>query len=61
MGKAKTVRLEKKTEKKGVSFAPVKGSEKTIDVDLVLIAAGFVGAESYVAQAFKTELNERFL
>lgn len=58
--KAKTVRLEKKVDKNGgVSFAHVKGSEKTIDVDLVLIAAGFVGAESYVSQAFKIELNDR--
>ena len=58
--KAKTVRLEKKVDKNGaISFAHVKGSEKTIDVDLVLIAAGFMGAESYVTQAFKIELNER--
>ena len=57
--KAKTAKLEKKTDKTGVAFVPVKGSEKTIDVDLVLIAAGFVGAEAYVTQAFKTELNER--
>ena len=58
--KAKIVKLEKKVDKSGTaSFGHVKGSEKIIDVDLVLIAAGFVGAESYVAQAFKVDLNER--
>jgi glutamate synthase (NADPH/NADH) small chain len=60
VAKAKIVKLEKKVDKNGVvSFAPMKGSEKTIDVDLVLIAAGFLGAQSYVAQAFKVELNNR--
>ncbi len=60
VAKAKIVKLEKKIDKSGaVSFAPMKGSEKTIDVDLVLIAAGFLGAQSYVAQAFKVELNNR--
>ena len=28
-------------------------------MDLVLIAAGFLGAENYVAKAFGVELNER--
>ena len=31
---------------------PVKGSEETIPADLVLIAAGFTGAEDYVIDAF---------
>lgn len=58
--KAKIIKLEKKNDKNGaIILAPLKGSEKTIDVDLVLIAAGFVGAESYVTQAFKLVLNER--
>ena len=30
-----------------------------IAADLVLIAAGFLGSESYVADAFKTELDPR--
>lgn len=38
---------------------PVKGTEKEIDVDLVLIAAGFIGCEPKVAKAFGVKLNER--
>ncbi len=35
------------------------GSEKTLDADLVLIAAGFLGAQKYVADEFGVVLNER--
>ena len=42
-----------------MTMVPVKGSEKTIDVDLVLIAAGFVGCEENIAQAFDLQLNQR--
>ena len=38
---------------------PVEGSEKEIPADLVLIAAGFLGAQGYVADAFGAEMNER--
>lgn len=37
----------------------VAGSEQEIEVDIVLIAAGFLGTQSYVANAFGVELNER--
>ena len=37
----------------------VKGSEKTLDADIVLIAAGFVGCEDYVAKAFDVKLTPR--
>ena len=30
-----------------------------MDVDLVLIAAGFLGTQNYVSDAFGVELNER--
>ena len=40
-------------------MAEVSGSEYEVDVDLVLIAAGFLGTQSYVAQAFGVDLNER--
>lgn len=57
---AKIVKLERSFDKNGaMSFVNVKGSEKTIDVDLVLIAAGFLGSESYVAKAFKVETDQR--
>ena len=37
----------------------VSGSEYTVDVDLVLIAAGFLGSENYVTKAFGVETNAR--
>ncbi len=56
-----TVRLESQVdEKTGRSvLAPVEGSEKKIPADLVLIAAGFLGAEEYVAKDFGVKLNAR--
>ena len=35
------------------------GEEFSVDCDLVLIAAGFVGCESYVADAFGVDLTPR--
>ena len=35
----------------------IPGSEYTVDVDLVLIAAGFLGSENYVTKAFGVEVN----
>lgn len=59
--KATLVKLEsKRDEKTGrMMMAEVLGSEYSVDVDLVLIAAGFMGSESYVAKAFGVEVNER--
>ncbi|MBO5551493.1 MAG: FAD-dependent oxidoreductase, partial [Lachnospiraceae bacterium] len=37
----------------------VEGTEKEIPCDMLLIAAGFTGCESYTAEAFGLELNER--
>ena len=59
--KAVLVKLEsKKDEKTGrMMMAEVAGSEYTVDVDLVLIAAGFLGSQDYVTKAFGVEVNER--
>lgn len=59
--KAKLVKLESKfnEETKRYFMAEVSGSEYEVDVDLVLIAAGFLGTQSYVAKAFGVELNDR--
>lgn len=59
--KAKIVKLEsKKDEATGrMTMAEVEGSEYTIDVDLVLIAAGFLGSQEYVTKAFGVSVNER--
>ena len=59
--KAVLIRLEsRKDEKSGRMYmAEVPGSEYTVDADLVLIAAGFLGSEDYVTKAFGVEVNER--
>lgn len=59
--KAKLVKLDaKKDEKTGrLKMVEIPGSEYEIDVDLVLIAAGFLGSQSYVTKAFNVDVNER--
>lgn len=59
--KAKLVKLEsKKDAKTGRNMmVEIPGSEYEVDVDIVLIAAGFLGSESYVTKAFGVEVNER--
>jgi glutamate synthase (NADPH/NADH) small chain len=55
------VKLEsKKNEATGrFDMVPVEGSEKKIPAELVLIAAGFLGTEDYVAKAFGVGLSAR--
>ncbi|NLK76381.1 MAG: glutamate synthase subunit beta [Clostridiales bacterium] len=55
------VKLEsKKDEKNGrMMMVEVPGSESKMEADMVLIAAGFLGTEKYVADAFGLKLNER--
>ncbi len=59
--KLKCVKLEsKKDEATGrMIMAEVAGSEFELQADMVLIAAGFLGAQKYVADAFGVELNTR--
>ncbi len=42
-----------------MNMKEVPGSEKTLEAEVVLIAAGFLGSEKYVTDAFKVEVNER--
>ena len=37
----------------------VPGSEQVLDAEIVLIAAGFLGSQKYVTDAFKVELDQR--
>lgn len=59
--KAVLVKLEsKRDEKTGrMMMVPIDGSEQTVKADLVLIAAGFLGAQKYVTDAFQVELTMR--
>ena len=52
--------IVKKDEKTGrMMMVPVEGSEKVIPADLVLIAAGFLGSQKYVTDAFHVAVNGR--
>ncbi len=57
----KTVKLKSVTdpETKRRSMQEVENSENIIPCELCLIAAGFLGCQKYVAEAFGVELNER--
>ncbi len=57
----KTVMLKRVVDPKTgkVSMENVAGTEKEIPADLVLIAAGFLGSEDYVAEAFNVERDAR--
>jgi len=49
-----------KDEKTGrMNMVPVEGSEKKVPAQLVLIAAGFLGSEKYVTEAFGVEVDGR--
>ena len=63
-GNLKAVKIVKLTWEKDpetgrMNMKEVPGSEQVLDADIVLIAAGFLGTQKYVADAFKIELNER--
>ncbi|HIZ22876.1 MAG TPA: glutamate synthase subunit beta [Candidatus Blautia faecigallinarum] len=61
VSKAKIIKLKsEKDEKTGrMNMVPVEGSEEVIEAQLVLIAAGFLGSEKYVTDAFKVAVNGR--
>ena len=59
--KAKVISLEPKPDKKTgrITMSPVAGTEKILDAQLVLIAAGFLGSQKYVTDAFQVETDSR--
>lgn len=63
-GEVKQMKIVKLTPQKDektsrMNMVPVEGSEEIIPADLVLIAAGFLGSQKYVTDAFKVALNPR--
>lgn len=50
---------EKDKETGRMNMKEIPGSEQVLDAEIVLIAAGFLGSEKYVTDAFKVEVNER--
>lgn len=59
--KAVIISLEAKKDRKTgrLAMVPDPGSEKSIPAELVLIAAGFLGSQPYVTEAFKVEVDGR--
>lgn len=59
--KVKVVKLSSKYNEEAKRFVmeEVPGSEIELDADMVLIAAGFLGTQNYVAEAFGVDLNAR--
>lgn len=63
-GNLKAVKIVKlsweKDAKTGrMAMKEVEGSEQILDADIVLIAAGFLGSQKYVTDAFAVELDQR--
>lgn len=54
-----TVQVEFKNIDGKRTLCEIEGSEKELPCDMILIAAGFLGAEEYTAQAFGVELGPR--
>ena len=50
---------EKDPETGRMKMSEIPGSEQTLPAQIVLIAAGFLGSQKYVTDAFKVEVNER--
>ena len=59
--KVVVISLESKVDEKTGRrmMVPVEGTEKELPCELVLIAAGFLGTQKYVTDAFGVELTER--
>ncbi|MBQ9538322.1 MAG: glutamate synthase subunit beta [Treponema sp.] len=55
----KTVQVEFRNVDGKRTLCEIEGSEKELPCDMILIAAGFLGAEEYTAQAFGVELGAR--
>lgn len=50
---------EKDAETGRMGMKEISGSEQTLPAEIVLIAAGFLGSQKYVTEAFKVAVNER--
>ncbi|MDZ4850926.1 MAG: glutamate synthase small subunit [Pirellulaceae bacterium] len=55
----KTIRVRWVKEAGRISMQEIPGSEQIIEADLVLLAMGFLGPESYVSELMQVELDPR--
>lgn len=63
-GRLKAVKIvgvswEKDAQTGKMSMQEISGSEEVLEADVALIAAGFLGSEKYVTDAFAVEVTER--
>ncbi len=57
---AKTIKVNWYEDENGrLTFNEIEGSEEIIDVDIVLLAMGFLGTEEYISNSFKVDLDSR--
>lgn len=57
---AKTIKVNWYQDENGrLTFKEVKGSEEIIDVDIVMLAMGFLGTEEYISNSFEVNLDNR--
>ena len=54
-----SLKWEKDAETGRMAMKEIAGSEKTLEAQIVLIAAGFLGSQKYVTDAFKLALDGR--
>ena len=50
---------EKNPDTGRMEMKEIEGSEQMLPAEIVLIAAGFLGSQKYVTDAFKVEVNQR--
>ena len=55
----KTVQVEFRNVDGQRKLCEIEGTEKELKADLILVAAGFLGAEDYTPKAFGTEMTPR--
>ena len=63
-GNLKAVKIVKLKQEKDpktgrMNMKEIPDTEQILDADIVLIAAGFLGSQKYITDAFKVELNAR--
>ena len=54
-----SLKVEKDAKTGRLNMVEIPGSEKIVDADIVLIAAGFLGSQDYVTKAFNVKVNGR--
>ncbi|MGG7059765.1 glutamate synthase subunit beta [Clostridium tertium] len=57
---AKIIKVQWYTDKSGrCTFKEIEGSEEVIEVDIVLLAMGFLGTEEYISNSLNLNLDDR--